>query len=412
MAPDVMLTEIGSAMSSVVDPDLRARLTQKYLALLQTWQGFRRRGNQVDVTSDRFIPEVENLYAATRGGQASYKLSPALGTINNRFHRAYTDAVGSLDRLEQMANAQYDIGLKGRWLGEVRDLREKMDYYNDQASVSSANVNLSQLDALTSQVQQFLAAQLMPREIRWRKQLGLEARRYSARGDSGVVARAARPDLWYVGRKPARYYRREAMKHGYTQQPTSGRPSLSGDLFDEISQFATSLWSGVESGVKENADARYAEFEDAVKRTAAIRKRQDAHRILIEGIRAEDAARAIDLNTNLEERRKQLVNVEAQLREIADSLKRLTFNKWDSPGQLVAQHLGKLETEQRAAVVLYGEDIQEALANVAALEEADARFERDVEGFVNPVVVAAAGTAGIGVLAAAGIGAYLLMRKK
>jgi len=410
--PDVLLTEIGSAMSSVVDPDLRARLSQRYLALLGTWQRFPRSGNQVNVTSRRFVPEVENLYVAVRGGGASYKLSPALGTINNRFHNAYRDAMASLARLSKLANVQKDIGMRGRWQGELRDYNAKLQHYNDQANVASANASLSMLDALASQVHQYMAAKLMPMEIQWSKLLGVTGPRFSSRGSSGMVSRAARPDLWYVGRKPAMYYRREARKRGYTTQPTSGRASLGGDLFEQIKEFATSTWGGVSDNLKAGADNNYTIFDDAVKRTAAIRKRQDGHRILIETIRSEAPDRAVALNTNLEERQKMLVNIESMLHSIATDLKRMTFDQWDSPGQLVAHHLGKLNTEERAAVVFYSGDINEAMNAVKQLEGADAKFESDVEGYVNPVVVAAAGTAGVGVLAAVAAGAYLMLRKK
>jgi hypothetical protein len=407
MAPDRQLTEIGTRMASVVDPDLRAKFTQRYLGLLSEWHRFPRRGNAVNITRERFPADVANLFLAVQGGLSTYKLTPALGTINDRFNRAYSDAISALNRLERLVEAQSDIGAKDRWRVEVDALREEVNQRRSQAEVTSSNANLSQLDALASQVQQYVAAKLIPRELEWRRRLGLMKPRYCARGESGVVAVAARPDLWEVGR---------GRKAAYGRQPGIGpagnyvtRPGLSGDLLDSISQLAQGAWATVSRGVAAGASAKYASFENAVKRAAGARKRHAAHRVMIENVRVEDPGRADELQQNLTERGVQLSNIEAQLRSIAASLNRTVFDSWDSPGSFVKAHLGELDASQGAAVMLYAGDIDSANANLDTLEAADMKFERDAAGS-SPAALAAGG--GLALLAIAAAGAYIMSRRR
>jgi hypothetical protein len=407
MDPAGVLTEIGSRMSSVVDPDLRARLTQRYLGLLKRWQGYRRVGDKVNVTDRRFVPELKNLFMAVQGGQAAYKLTPALGTINDRFNNAYIDAMASIDRLAQMTDAQKDVGLKTRWRAELRDLRGMLNHYRNQAEVSSANANLSQIDALANLVQQYTAMQLMGREVEWARKLGLGRPRYKSRGTSGLISRQARPDLWFVrGRKYGWGRRRGTGAAGnYVTRPAGG---LGSDLVDSLTQFATSLWSGVTDEVKQSADQTYSRFERAVERAGQARKRHDRHRVLIENVRAADPQRAADLDLNLDDRKARLANAVATLRKVSDGMKGMTFDKWDDPGRLVTQHLGGLDSDKRAVTLLYAADIGQADALISEIERDDAKFESDVTGLTPGVVAAGGGLA----LAAIGVGAYLLARKR
>jgi hypothetical protein len=109
----------------------------------------------------------------------------------------------------------------------------------------------------------------------------------------------------------------------------------------------------------------------------------------------------------LDGRKRQLVNIETQLRSIATSLKSLTFDEWDAPGSLVQQHLGSLSTGQRASVMLYADAIEAVKVDLDTLESADARFGR-----TSGIAVAAAAGGGLALAAAAAAGIWLLAKRR
>lgn len=414
------LASIAEQMAMVVDRTLRARLSGEYLELLQEFHtpGPKRRD---------FNARVYCLLKKVIAGRKQYKLMPGLGTISERFYAAYGNAVKSIGRLQKLADRQADARTRDAWTGFLKDTGFTLQRLYSQAEFSSANVNLSRLDALANQVNNLLASQLLPAEVEWRKRLHQPKVRYEVtQGRSGALAKEVYPSKFNPGfstpaatlaQRKRPYYRKARIG------PTGHGPRLSG-LWEDFKSVVTGAWEGAKEHVQGSVDDVKRLFDGATLRARAIRQVQEEQNASIEAMRAHDAQRAAALSSTLEDQRTRLESGIAQLDGIAAEMKTWSYDSLDTPLQMLKENLGLGQTLPNSDVLvtdrtapatwlLFADRIRAADSNLATLQRESAELSDQINAW-SPVKVAAVATGaslGAGALVAAGIGAYLLLRK-
>ncbi len=402
------LAKIAENMSMVVDPEARMRLSDEYLGLLNDYYTKR------DLVN--FPARAASLLKRVLGGRVRYKLLPSLGTISERFYKAYSDAGASLARLGKLRDRQPDLKIRKRWTEWLRAIGFRLEHLKNQAEVSSANAQLSQYDALANTALNLLAAQLMPAEVEWAKKLEGVTMRFQARGASAAVSMVAYPRSYNPGYAvpPATIHQQQYPYKFHDRLSRGGHfPGLSG-FFDEFKQLVTGTWGAAKEGILADAKGINEQFKDSVIRAKRLEEIHLIQANEISQIRGEDPERGNALKENLAERDRQLKTVVALLNEIASEMKLWSYDTLDAPLQTVREMLGQALTTPETApatALLFADRIREARARVVALEGEAKTAQGEIDALSAAEKGALAGGAGLA-LAAAGLGAYFLFGRK
>lgn len=330
------LATIGERMAQVVDPSARARMTGEYLALLNEYHAGK--------VGPDFERRVQLVLSRSGFGQTSYKLTPALGTINDRFFRAYADAAAALERLEALAARQSNPELRQKWEWFLKDNGQELTMLHDEAEIASANVHLSRMDALASQASNILAARLMPAEVEWRRRLQQPPVTYAPRGNSAAVSRQALALNWYPGHR-AVPPTLEQKKYPYARgrmrdQPGQGVKTGLAGIFDSFQELVTGAVDMATGTAAASAGETRELFNDAVKRLAGVRDRlaaaeSDLARLQASGAEAEPLAEAHG------ELGRRYASAKAGLEALAADLKTYSYDTLDTAQELVRGMLGQ-----------------------------------------------------------------------
>lgn len=377
---EAVLSRIPEELSSVVDAELRARLQERYLGLLQEYHARRRAYGRGKAFTPEMNLEAQTLLQHASQGRRSYYLAPGatlggLGTLASKFRGALASARAALERLAKLADLQRDMDARARWGMEIADLSAGLDRLEGEADYASANVNLSRLDALANEVQNTLAAQILTREAHWSKLLDRKPPALVSAGTSAALSVAARPDLWSV--KPGAGIPSSAVREGATEGYT-----LSGDGFWTGFQ---NLFSGMIASGQADADKLYGRFKATVLKAAQITSRHRRHAAEIEKFRAAELAERGDgsspetdaLAANLAERQGRLNSLVAEIRSLAAQLRSLTAGTWVEPEEHVAASLGQLDAVKSAAMLLFAPQVEALEGAAAGVERDDLKFEED-----------------------------------
>jgi hypothetical protein len=410
------LAAIAERMAQIVDPNLRAQLTREYLALLNEYHTGR--------AGPDFDRRVALALSRAGFGQVSYKLTPLLGRVNDRYYRAYSDAAESLERLSRLAARQTNAALRAKWEWFLKDVGQRLTELHTEAEIASGNVHLSRMDALANETLNLLAARLMPAEVEWNGKLRQPLPEFRPRGYSGAVSRTAMPDAYEPGHA-VRAHTQEELKYPYRRnrmraQPGGGKRSGLSGILDTFQQVVTTTWETARGTAAATAGETEALFQDAVKRLGLARTRLDAQETDVKRLQlAGDAAAA--LAADLAERRRRWDSARAELNGIAGSMKSYSYDKLDSAQQLTRELLGQDEVAAGtvpATWLLFRGQIEGAREHVLALEKDNAAFEATLGGALSRAKLAALPRAtsaalGGGVLAlAAAAGALLWFSRR
>lgn len=413
------LATIGERMAQVVDPTARAQMTGEYLSLLNEYHAGQ--------TGPDFERRVRLALSRAGFGQTSYKLTPALGTINDRFFRAYSDAAAALERLEALAARQSNLELRQKWEWFLRDIGQALTRLHDEAEIASANVHLSRMDALASSASNILAARLMPAEVEWRRRLQQPAVNYAPRGNSAAVSRQALAPRWYPA-PDARPATREQKQYPYSRERMRGQPGqgvktgLAG-IFDSFQELVTGAVDVARGTAAASAGETRELFNDAVKRLAGVRDRLGAQETELTRLQA-TGEKAAGLAEAHAEHRRRCDSARAELNALAADLKSYSYDRLDSAQELVRGMLGQdpvacdSDTSADATWLLFRSQIVEARDTIVKLEKDAVAFEAQLSAAeraagLSPLARPGAAALGGGILAlAAAAGALFYFSRR
>lgn len=423
----VALSTIGERMAQVVDPAARQRMTGEYLALLHEYQSGRVRPD--------FNRRVELLLSRTGFGQLHYKLTPALGTVNDKFFRSYTDAAESLTRLEALAARQPNAEVRTKWEWFLKDIGQRLVNLHNEAEIATGNVNLSRMDALANQVNNILAARLMPAEVEWRRALGQAPVTFLPRGNSAAVAESAQAGM------PNRAFQAPPVTEAQGQYPYArtrmrgqpgqgevtryyareGRRTGLAGILDTFTELVTGTWDSAKGTAAATTGETEALFNDTVRRLAALKSRLSAQDTDIKRLQGAASPDADKLSADLAYRQRGYNSAKAEIDGIAAQLKMYSYDVLDSASELVRSLLGQDEmavSTVPASWLVLRPQIDTAAGDVVTLEKDSVNAEAAISSALRAAGLtgmprAAAVAAGGGLLAlAAGAAALLVLSRK
>jgi hypothetical protein len=364
-----LLSRCAENLDRVVDPALRQRLMGQYLGYLQQWHGGVR-GKQMDEA-------IRGLWNQVASGAVQYKLWPGLGTTHGQFYDTRDSALAVLDHLSQLVGRQKNLNIRRRWLAELADMRGQIAMLDREAKMASTNVNLSRLDTLASQASNITAQKLIPRMQEWATAVKAGMPMIDPGGESAAVSIAARPDLW----------------------AGTGLGEDQSSSWDAFSKASEGEFSGQTAASLVDAQKKYAQFRTLISDTKALVAMQKTS----EGL----AAKAGSLQADIDENRRQVNSLVAEVRSLASELAKTPAVDWQTPVD-DASGLGEsLSANQGAAILLYAGEVDRIAALVKPLEQRITTILKS-QGYKSP---AGAGMATGVALLGMGVLAFMALRK-
>jgi hypothetical protein len=375
---EALLAESAEKMAGVVDAGFRAQLTGEYLALLKAWHSTPSR--EKAMRAAEFGGRAKDLARKVSAGLVQYKLEPGLGDMQDKVRDSLSDARDSMMRLEKLAARQNVLATRQTWEFRLKRLAEILSRVRSEMQFASAQVNLSRLDALASTVNNLLAVEMLPLELEWSAALKVAPPKFmpGASADSGALSLLTSRGLW-----------------------TRTLGDAAEDDLAAYQQAVTDAWDTSVEDVENRAGAAWGKFQDIVKRLAALKVKHSEQAVVAGKLEAAGDEAAPALRGDLSKRELQLSGLITEVRNLAESMKKTSFDLFDEPGQLVRTQLGSDLGREKAAVALfYSPQIEDLLGKIPALESGAQEFDarsgaRATAGNVTAIGVAA----GLGLIA-------------